>query len=55
MYNIVTFAQNYFELLLCPIETIVEREELKIIINIFDVAPIFVKFSNNFPIIEFQV
>lgn len=53
MYNIVTFAQNYFELLLCPIETIVE--ELKIIINIFDIAPIFVKFGNNFPIIEFQV
>ena len=46
--------RSHFELLLCSIETTFEREELKIITNIFDVVPIFAKFD-NFPIIEFQV
>lgn len=51
---ISSHLRSHFELLLCSIETTFEREELKIITNIFDVVPIFAKFD-NFPIIEFQV
>ena len=51
--DISSHLRSHFELL-CSIETTFEREELKIITNIFDVVPIFAKFD-NFPIIEFQV